>query len=136
MELWKQYRSHFEYYAVDKMAENAGHTMVRLPPYHCIFNPIEMLWGYQKGRARSQGDIQRSVAQATETCQRAFNEIPREDLSRYFDHVIAEENKYWTTNGITELPHPPVLIPMYDSSSESGESATGDDTANQYSQVE
>ena len=29
-------------YVVDEMAKAAGHEIVRLPPYHCELNPIEL----------------------------------------------------------------------------------------------
>ena len=31
------------------MAEKYGHTVLRLPPYHCELNPIEMIWSLIKG---------------------------------------------------------------------------------------
>ena len=30
-------------YVIDKMATTAGCSVLHLPPYHCIFNPIEMI---------------------------------------------------------------------------------------------
>ena len=33
-------------YAVDEMAKAAGHEVVRLPPYHCELNPIELAWSH------------------------------------------------------------------------------------------
>lgn len=30
------------------MAERYGHRVLRIPPYHCIFNAIEMVWGITK----------------------------------------------------------------------------------------
>lgn len=30
------------------MALYYGHEVLRLPPYHCIFNPIELIWGIVK----------------------------------------------------------------------------------------
>lgn len=33
---------------VDDLAEQYGHKVLRLPPYHCIFNPIEHIWGIAK----------------------------------------------------------------------------------------
>ena len=39
------YRSH----RVDKIVAEHGHEVVRLPPYHCHFNPIELVWGLAKG---------------------------------------------------------------------------------------
>ncbi len=35
-------------YRVDEMAKAAGHEVVRLPPYHCTFNPIELVWADEK----------------------------------------------------------------------------------------
>ena len=35
-------------YAVDEMAKAAGHEVVRLPPYHCELNPIELAWSQVK----------------------------------------------------------------------------------------
>ena len=35
-------------YAVDEMAKASGHEVVRLPPYHCELNPIELAWSQVK----------------------------------------------------------------------------------------
>lgn len=35
-------------YVVDDLAEQYGHKVLRLPPYHCVFNPIELVWGITK----------------------------------------------------------------------------------------
>lgn len=29
---------------LDEMAVEHGHRVLRLPPYHCHFNPIELVW--------------------------------------------------------------------------------------------
>ena len=37
------------YCAVDRMTEEFGHTLLRLPPYHsAILNPIEEMWALCK----------------------------------------------------------------------------------------
>ncbi|XP_028132054.2 uncharacterized protein LOC114327584 [Diabrotica virgifera virgifera] len=35
-------------YIVDDLAEQYGHKILRLPPYHCIWNAIELIWGTAK----------------------------------------------------------------------------------------
>lgn len=35
-------------YVVDNMILEAGHEVLRLPPYHCQFNAIEMVWSEAK----------------------------------------------------------------------------------------
>ncbi|KAJ8913988.1 hypothetical protein NQ315_008980 [Exocentrus adspersus] len=39
-------------YVADELAERYGHQVLRLPPYHCIFNPIEYVWGITKNYCR------------------------------------------------------------------------------------
>ena len=36
-------------YSIDQILRAAGHPVMRLPPYHCELNPIELSWSYQKG---------------------------------------------------------------------------------------
>ena len=31
-------------YEIDKTAKDFGHCVIHLPPYHCEFNPIELIW--------------------------------------------------------------------------------------------
>lgn len=35
-------------YLIDTIAKQAGHRVVRLPPYHCQYNPIELIWAQMK----------------------------------------------------------------------------------------
>jgi transposase len=35
-------------YSVDRIIHESGHQVLRLPPYHCQFNPIELIWGICK----------------------------------------------------------------------------------------
>ena len=37
-------------YVIDEMAKTHGHEVLRLPPYHCHLNPIELAWGVLKQR--------------------------------------------------------------------------------------
>ncbi|KAH0818878.1 hypothetical protein GEV33_003913 [Tenebrio molitor] len=44
--LVKLHKQNYLKYAVDEMAKAAGVTVLRLPPYHCELNPIELIWAY------------------------------------------------------------------------------------------
>ena len=35
-------------YLIDTIAKDAGHKVVRLSPYHCQYNPIELIWAQVK----------------------------------------------------------------------------------------
>jgi hypothetical protein len=35
-------------YVTDPLTAKCGHKVLRLPPDHCIFNPVELIWGISK----------------------------------------------------------------------------------------
>lgn len=37
-------------YVLDEMAKKRGHEVLRLPPYHCQYNAIELIWAQIKGK--------------------------------------------------------------------------------------
>ncbi|XP_066965438.1 uncharacterized protein [Macrobrachium rosenbergii] len=49
LEMVQQYsRNIGNIYVIDKIAEENGHKVIRLTPYHCHYNPIELIWGQVK----------------------------------------------------------------------------------------
>jgi hypothetical protein len=42
----QDYAKEHKEYAVERIAEEYGIIILRLPPYHCFFNPIEPPWGF------------------------------------------------------------------------------------------
>ncbi|RZB39844.1 DDE 3 domain containing protein, partial [Asbolus verrucosus] len=50
-QLWdliKPFRTNRRRYLTDETLRENGHEVLRLPPYHCQYNPIEMAWGFCK----------------------------------------------------------------------------------------
>ena len=41
LEIISSVRKNYEMYKIDTLAAQHGHTILRLPPYHCELNPIE-----------------------------------------------------------------------------------------------
>ncbi|XP_037576722.1 uncharacterized protein LOC119458938 [Dermacentor silvarum] len=54
LQLVKQNKHMFLAYEIDTLASAAGHELVRLPPYHCELNPIELVWSQVKGYLASK----------------------------------------------------------------------------------
>ena len=113
--LMKQFRDRFDKYAVEEMATAQGHTILRLPPYHCIFNPIQMVWSYQKHLVRGQSTT-RTTKEALEYCQARFTELPSGGAAPYFAHVQKIEDEHQQLDGLTSptVNVAPVIIPLYD----------------------
>lgn len=49
VEIARTHKSYYARYVVDEMAAERGVTILRLPPYHCELNPIELVWAQVKG---------------------------------------------------------------------------------------
>ena len=62
---------------IDEMAENDGHEVLRLPPYHCNLNPIELIWASLKRAARKKNvtpPISDSVCKILRECVKDIDE--------------------------------------------------------------
>ncbi|KAK6038771.1 hypothetical protein COOONC_23724 [Cooperia oncophora] len=42
-------------YAAEKICEDMGVNLLRLPPFHCYFNPVELCWSNLKQRLNKDG---------------------------------------------------------------------------------
>ena len=116
--LCSEYRSYFVKYAVDELAKENGHTILRLPAYHHHFNPIEMLWSWQKRKVRSDG-TKWNTDEMQAFCQTWFSAVPESGTEPYFNHTERLEEDSWQLDGIgSEIVHPQVIIPLYDDSSD------------------
>ena len=45
-------KDHNKTFRIDCISEEQGHRILRLPPYHCVFNPIELIWSELKAHIR------------------------------------------------------------------------------------
>ena len=43
------HKSRFPLYVIDEIAKEYRYRVIRLPPYHCHFNTIELIWAQIKG---------------------------------------------------------------------------------------
>jgi transposase len=49
LEIIKKEKNNYEKKIVNKLAAEYGVTILRLPPYHCELNLIELVWAQVKG---------------------------------------------------------------------------------------
>ncbi|XP_060870073.1 uncharacterized protein LOC132944634 [Metopolophium dirhodum] len=88
-------------YVIDNLVTNAGHTILRLPPYHCVLNPIELAWVMVKEYVKREtnnytiDDVQRLLNEA-------INRVTTENWMNFIKHTIEEENKLWQVDDIME----------------------------------
>ena len=74
-------------FVVDEMAKKYGHVVLRLPPYHCALNPIEMIWSKVKGNARSMNSHPGNAAEVVDMLRRACDTVTNKDWKHCIQHV-------------------------------------------------
>ena len=113
---------HKREYVLDNLARDAGHEVIRLPPYHCDLNPIEMIWAQMKAYVRQRNtsgrlqDVERLLCESQQV-------IDQELWRNCYRHVMDLQQQYWRDDCMMEDIEP-VIVPMQqDSSTESDSDA-------------
>lgn len=89
------------HYLIDLIAAQFGHTVLRLPPYHCHLNPIELIWSQVKGYVASENktfkidDLEPLVTQA-------LARVTPEKWAHCCGHVIVEEDKMMKVDNLID----------------------------------
>lgn len=77
-------------YVIDQMIEMAGLSVLRLPPYHCELNPIEMVWSQVKREVASKNTTFK-LADVEVLVKQSFKNVSSQQWSNYENHVIKIE---------------------------------------------
>ena len=80
-------------YEIDQVLHGHGHTVLRLPPYHCDLSPIELIWSQIKGRV-ARDNCNFTVAGILEATQSSINQVKNENWLKCCEHVMKVENEY------------------------------------------
>ena len=67
-----------------------GHRVIRLPPYHCELNPLELIWAQVK-RYAAMHNTSFKISNLDTLCQEAVANVSVEDWVKACGHVIKEE---------------------------------------------
>lgn len=102
-------------YFIDETAVKNGHTVLRLPPYYCVLNPIELLWSQLKCNVRKHNTCPKSAGSVITLIQEEFNNISAENWKNAIDHVIKIEKEYMRNVPVLQK----IIINVNDTDSES-----------------
>ena len=103
-ELWllcKRHRDAKSCKIIDKIAQRYGDEVLRLPPYHCDLNAIELIWANEKNFVARE-NTEMTMKFAEELFRRRRDELTPEICKKCVDHVKEVENSYWKTDRIID----------------------------------
>ena len=120
-ELWdkaKKAREKYQDYVVDKKAAEAGHEVIRLPPYHSDLNPIELIWAQMKGFV-ARNNTTYTLDAVSRLLQESVTKITPPNWKNACDHCYKLEQDYWESDCVMDIIIDPVVIQDSSGDSES-----------------
>lgn len=73
-------------YRLDQMALEHGHEVVRLPPYHCQYNPIELVWAQVKNEVATKNNTFK-IADVEKLLHEAISNVSIENWQKCVKHA-------------------------------------------------
>ena len=115
-ELWilcKRHRVEKTSKTFKEIVKKYGHEVLRLPPYHCELNAIELTWGDEKimWHAKTKG--------VEKLFRKRRGEINKEICRNCIQHVRSVEDRYWEIDRIIDQKMDKLMFSVGDSDDES-----------------
>lgn len=101
LEIAEEFRPQGNNFVIDELAQEHNIIVLRLPPYHCELNPIELAWASVKHHVKINNSSYKLPDVKTlllEGVERVTPEMWRSFIS----HVIKEEAKFYEIDFISE----------------------------------
>ncbi|KAI5752371.1 hypothetical protein M8J77_021385 [Diaphorina citri] len=127
LELVKRNKPPSPRYIIDELAAKYGHKIVRLPPYHCQFNPIELIWANVKGYVR-RNNTHFTFADVERLTYEAIERITPDDWRNAVDHCLRVSKTAWSDDEMVEHVVDEVIISVTGEISSESESESDGDT--------
>ncbi|XP_037501028.1 uncharacterized protein LOC119374896 [Rhipicephalus sanguineus] len=116
-----QNKHRFSGYRIDALAKVAGHDIVRLPPYHCEFNPIETVRSQVKGYIAVNRSF--TLAGVEKLLDEAIALVTPENWARDCAHVVRLEEEAWEQDGAIKSTLDSIIITLGSDSSSCSDSS-------------
>ena len=116
-EIIKRHKPREKKYVIDQIAREHGHEIVRLPPYHCDLNPIELIWANIKNYVARKNTTWK-IKDVHNLCMEAVAQVTPTNWRDAIQSTIKREDQYWKTDGILEERVGELIISIGDTDSE------------------
>lgn len=73
-----------------------------LPPAHCEFNAIELIWAYVKGYISKHNNGNKNVSDMRDLAIEALNTVTKELWQKCINHAIKFEQRMWERDQLLE----------------------------------
>lgn len=97
MDIVKRIKPQFNKYVIDEYVKTKNMTVLRTPPYHCEFNPIELAWSSVKRYVKTNNTTFK-LADVKKHLIDGVNQCTPEMWKNFVKHVIEVEDRFWNVD--------------------------------------
>lgn len=87
-------------YAIDEIAKQHGHEVIRTPPYHPELQPIEICWGVLKNEVSRHCDF--TMKNLLIQLELAFSKVTAHTCTEIIKKIKKVEDKFWKDDAILD----------------------------------
>ncbi|KAL4097030.1 hypothetical protein QTP88_021870 [Uroleucon formosanum] len=91
----------YDQYVIDKYAKDNNKIILRLPPYHCELNPMELAWSSVKSYVRTHNNTFK-LKDVLELLKKGVEHVTPKIWKNFIEHVKNVEDKFWELERITD----------------------------------
>ena len=82
-------------YDIDELAATTGHKVLRLPPYYCQFNPIELIWAQVKDDIKKKNSNNKQhMKRVEELAHQAIDKVNQDNWKKCVEHTKKIQEDY------------------------------------------
>lgn len=97
----RKVKKQYDKYVIDEYAKDNQKLVLRLPPYHCELNPINLAWDSVKSYVRMHNTTFK-LNDVLELIKKGLENITPEMWTNFVGYVIKEEDKFWNIENLTD----------------------------------
>lgn len=86
-----------------------GHEVVRLPPYHCQYNPIELIWAQVKGDVAKK-NVSFKIADVEKLVNEALDAVTVDSWKKYVSHCKKLQEEDFIKEGLRDEILKPIIM--------------------------
>ncbi|XP_054272538.1 uncharacterized protein LOC128992822 [Macrosteles quadrilineatus] len=116
----RQHRHNFPpRYELDELALQMGHEVIRLPPYHCQYNSIELIWAQVKGEV-AQNNTSFKIKDVRNLLENAMNHVTVKDWKKCVIHAENIQEEDFLKEGLRDEIMEPFITNLHDDTDSDG----------------
>jgi len=97
----KKIKKQYDKYILDEYAKDNNKIVLRLPPYHCELNPIELAWSSAKTYVRTHNNSYK-LKDVLKLLKKGVDHVTPEMWKNFVEHGKKVEEEFWDIEHVTD----------------------------------